>query len=358
MLAKKPALRLPMAVSGALLALACGSGPSQAQTDSLRKPELSMPGRFGETFAAGTFRNVNTQAGGPERVNLDEVLGTRPVVLYYWIAGNPRADEVFQELQKIAVDAGPEHLALYGVVFERGEHDEKAVADRVVSLSIRVPVLQDDDFRLGKRLRVQSVPNVTIFDAEGKLRLTNGASLAQMLEYKMTLGDAVKRVGETGTLGTYGFLSPYFPVKELIGKPCPDFSAPLLSNQVEQRWSSMLSPDKLNVLIFWSVDCPHCRKSLPEINDWLKANGTGMNVISAAKVTSEASRVKTKEFCELNRLVFPTLIDEDLKIANLYQVTSTPTILFIRPDGIIDSVVLNAEEDFAKVAEAKKRSLL
>jgi peroxiredoxin len=351
--------RLLPALLAAPLALACGSGPTEAQVSVPQKPDpLSAPGRFGEPFAAGTLRNVNTQAGGPATVNLDGVLGTRSVVLYYWIAGNPRADEVFQELQELVSDVGTERLALFGVVFQRGERDEKAVADRVVSLGIRVPVLQDDEFRLGKRLRVQSVPNVTIFDAEGRLRLTNGASLIQTLEYKMTLSDAVRRVGETGSLGTYGFLSPYYPVKELIGKPCPDFTAQLLSNRVEQRWSSMLSPDKLNVLIFWSIDCPHCRKSLPEINAWLKENGTGLNVIGAAKVTSEATRVKTQEFCELNSFVFPTLIDEDLRIANLYQVTSTPTILFIRPDGVIDSVVLNAEEDFAKTAEAKKRLLL
>ena len=351
--------RLSLALMLALAAVACGSGPAEAQAPVAQKPDpATAPGRFGEPFAAGTLRNVNPRAGGPATVNLDQVLGTKAVVLYYWIAGNPRADQVFQELQQLSADVGAERLALYGVVFQRGERDEKAVAERVVSLDIRVPVLQDDEFRLGKRLRVQSVPNVTIFDGEGRLRLTNGASLVQVLEYKMTLADAVRRVAETGSLGSYGFLSPYYPVKELIGKPCPDFTAPLLANSVEQRWSSMLSADKLNVLIFWSVDCPHCRKSLPEINDWLKSNGAGVNLISAAKVTGEVDRVKTKEFCELNSFVFPTLIDQDLQIANLYHVTSTPTILIIRPDGVIDSVVLTGGEDFAETVEARKRALL
>jgi peroxiredoxin len=353
-------LRLFLTLASTLLALACSSGPAEAQGQGnlVQKPDLSAPGRFGETFAGGTLTNLNTKAGGPATVNLDQVLGTRPVVLFYWIAGNPRADQVFQELQKLASELGSERLALYGLVYQRNERDKEAIDERVGSLGIKVPVLLDDDFKMGKRLKVQSVPNVTIFDAEGRLRLTNGASMVQMLEYKMTLADAVRRVGETGQLSTYGFLTPYYPVKELVGKRCPDVTAPLLTTKVEQRWSSMLAPDKLNVLIFWSIDCPHCRKTLPEINDWLKANGSGMNVIGAAKVTDEATRVKTKEFCDTNSFVFPTLIDQDFEIANLYQVTSTPTILFIRPDGVIDSVVLNAEEEFAKTAEAKKRALL
>lgn len=358
MLSKNRTCGFPLALLSMLTLVSCGSGPAEAQAKPPQPDPHAAPGQFGEPFAAGTFRNVNRQAGGPETVNLDQILGTRPVALYYWIAGNPRADQVFQELQELSKEAGPERLALYGVVFPRNERDEQAVAERVVSLGIRVPVLQDDDFKLGKRLRVQSVPNVTILDAEGRLRLTNGASLSQTLEYKMTLDTALRRVAETGKLGTYGFLDMYYPVKELIGKPCPDFTAPLLANLVDQRWSAMISPEKLNVLIFWAVDCPHCRKTLPEINEWLKDNGTGVNVIGAAKVTSDALRVKTQEFCDANSFVFPTLVDQDLHIANLFQVTSTPTALIIRPDGVIDSVVLDVDEDFAATVEARKRALL
>jgi thiol-disulfide isomerase/thioredoxin len=345
-----------------LVTVACASeadsAETQAQTPSRSTTSTTGPIQFGEPFAAGAFVNVNRQAGGPANVDLDQTLGTKPVLLYYWIAGNPRADEVFQQVQALADELGSEKLALYGVVFQRNERDVKAVADRVVSLGIKVPVLNDEGFRLGKRLRVQSVPNVTIFDVEGRLRLTNGASLIQGLEYKMDLTAAIRRVAETGTLGTYGFLGRYYPVKELVGKKCPDFKAPLLGNSIEQRWSSMLSDDKVNLLIFWSIDCPHCRKSLPEINTWLKANGEGVNVVSAAKVTDEVTKIKTKEFCDINEFVFPTLADQDLQIAGLYQVTTTPTILIIRPDGVVDSVMLSTEKDFGKTVEAKKKSLL
>ena len=47
-----------------------------------------------------------------------------------------------------------------------------------------------------------------------------------------------------------------------------------------------------------------------------------------------------------------------MKISQLYQVTSTPTILFIGPDGVIDSVVLSTTEDFGTIATRKKAELL
>jgi peroxiredoxin len=342
----------------ALVAVACSEAPVEAQAKSPSAPAAPAQTRFGEPFTAGVMKNVNQQAGGPAQIDLSQTLGKKPVVLFYWIAGNPIADRVFQEVQTLVEEVGRDKVELYGVVYQRSERDIEAVADRVVSLKIKVPVLQDDNFQLGKRLRVQSVPNVTIFDREGRLRLTNGASLNQSLEYKIDLAAAIRRAGETGALTTYGYLSAYYPVKEMIGKKCPDFKAPLLSNSVQQSWSSMLASDKVNVLIFWSVDCPHCRTSLPEINDWVKENGTGINVITVARVTNEANKIKTQEFCSGSGLVFPTLMDQEQAIASLYQVTSTPTIVVIRPDGVIDSVILSSDQDFGKTMEQKKKLFL
>jgi len=56
--------------------------------------------------------------------------------------------------------------------------------------------------------------------------------------------------------------------------------------------------------------------------------------------------------------VFPTLVDKDMQIASLYQVVSTPTLVVIRPDGVIDSVLLSGESDLGQALEQKKQQLL
>jgi len=120
----------------------------------------------------------------------------------------------------------------------------------------------------------------------------------------------------------------------------------------------MLDKSKLNVLVFWSVDCPHCRITLPEFDAWLKQNGEGLHVVSAAKVTSDALRTKTREFCEGNGFAFPTLIDQDLRISALYQVTSTPTFVIITPDGMVEDVLLRGGESVERTLDEKRRKLL
>ncbi len=312
----------------------------------------------GEPFPPGKYRNLNAQAGGPETIDLAADLGKRAVVLVYWVAGHERADQLLLQVQEIEGGKAGADTVVYGVAVPRPGRDAGTIAKRLADLGIRLPVLNDEGFTIGQQLRVQTVPNVNIIDKQGKLRLANGASLLQVIGYEQTVRTAVERVAKTGTIGNYGYLDRYYPVNELVGKECPDFRAPLLSNSVEQRWSGMLKTDQVNVLIFWSVNCPHCRKELPLINAWLRQNREGFNVVSAAGIVDADTKARTKEFCAINNFVFPTLVDQELRISTLYQITSTPTILFIGPDGVIDSVVLSSSESFGDVATRKKQELL
>ena len=312
----------------------------------------------GESFSPGSYKNLNTQAGGPETIDLAASLGQRAVVLVYWVAGHARADEMLQEVQTMADKLPADKAVIYGVAIPRQGRGPVEIAKRLAELDVKLPVLDDTDFAIGQQLHVQTVPNVSIIDKAGKLRMTNGASLMQAVGFEQTVRTAIERAVKTGEIGSYGHLDRYYPVNELVGKQCPDFKAPLLSNSVEQRLSGLIKKDHVNVLIFWSVNCPHCRKELPLINAWLRQNREGYNVVSAAGVPDEDTKARTKAFCDLNNFVFPTLVDRDLAISQLYQVTSTPTILFIGPDGVIDSVVLSSNESFGSLAARKKRELL
>ena len=312
----------------------------------------------GETFAKGTFANFNVQAGGPETIDLEASLGQRAVIFVYWVAGHERADKTLKQIQEIAGKLAADRTVIYGVTYPQAGRAKPEIVKRLADLGIKFPVLDDTGFVLGQQLRVQTVPNISIVDSDGKLRLANGASLLQVIGYEQTVQTAIERAVKHGEVGSYGYLERYYPVNELVGKECPDFKAPLLSNSVEQRLSGLIKKDHVNVLIFWSVNCQHCRRELPIINAWLRQNQEGLNVITAAGIADDVTKTRTKEFCDINKFVFPTLVDHDLRISNLYQITSTPTILFISPDGVVDSVLLSTSDDFGEIATQKKKELL
>jgi thiol-disulfide isomerase/thioredoxin len=359
-------------IAGGWLLVACGGSPAQpevaetapaapaAPAPAAATPAAAPPAvariEPGAIFPSGTYANLN-RSGRPS-VDLAEDLGKRAVVLYYWIAGNEPAERMFHELERLVAELPAGGIALYGVAVPRpGIIEAETIRARVAALGLRSPVLADEGYRLGQMLGVERVPSVSIVDRTGRLRLTNGGSLVHEVAAGTDVAAAIRTAAAAESLATYGALGPYFPVKELEGQPCPDFRAPLLANQVEQRWHSLLDEAKLNVLVFWSVDCPHCRRTLPVINEWLRRHPEDVNLVTAAKAQNEATRARTRQFCEVNDFVFPTLVDEGT-IGKLYRVTTIPTILIIGPDGVVDTAIVTDPEDFGETIERKRQELL
>ena len=123
-------------------------------------------------------------------------------------------------------------------------------------------------------------------------------------------------------------------------------------------FSGLFAAGRVNVLVFWTQDCPHCRKSLPAIEAWYREHPDGVNVVTIAQVSGETGRVRTEEYIRRENLALPTFFDQDFEIGRKYLITSTPTVFVIRPDGVIDSVLLSGEADYGAVFEAKTKQIL
>jgi thiol-disulfide isomerase/thioredoxin len=319
-------------------------------------PTAAQPIAFGDKFPGGVFENMNAGVGGPVSINLGEVIGRKPVVLCMWSVGHHRSEQVFQELQTLIQEVGPQKVALYGILPEGSNKDRDAVRQRLQEMKIAVPVLLDSNYKFIYGLGVLRPPFIAVLDKNGMLRLAGGSSLKQTLEYKMTLEDGIRRVASTGALGTYGLLRDYYPAVEMVGKKVPEFEVNGLDGK-PRRWSTILDPRKPTVLVFWAVTCPHCQKILPSLNEWAKANPQGVNLVSVAAAPNETVRTKTQEYTTQQGLVFPVLLDPDMKLNDIFLVVSTPTMVIVRPDGVVDSVLTLIDQNFAKTLEAKSREL-
>jgi hypothetical protein len=106
------------------------------------------------------------------------------------------------------------------------------------------------------------------------------------------------------------------------------------------------------------VDCPHCREALPELSTWFKSHADGINLVGAARIDNDAVKAKTEEFCKSSGLAFPTFIDADHLIGEAFLVVSTPTLVIVGPNGVVDSVLTTGAVDIPKKLEAKKKELL
>jgi peroxiredoxin len=90
----------------------------------------------------------------------------------------------------------------------------------------------------------------------------------------------------------------------------------------------------------WATWCPPCREEMQTIeNVYQEYKDQGFTVL-AVNMTYQDDPLAVMPFVNEQGLTFPILLDETSAIAKAYQLRSLPSSYFIRPDGIINEVVI------------------
>lgn len=95
-----------------------------------------------------------------------------------------------------------------------------------------------------------------------------------------------------------------------------------------------LADHRVNVVVFWEVWCPHCKRSLPELElHWQRWRDQGVGVVGLTRLTKTASAEGVRAFLADERISFPNG-QEDGEYAKLFAVTGVPAAAVIR-DGVV-----------------------
>jgi peroxiredoxin len=127
-----------------------------------------------------------------------------------------------------------------------------------------------------------------------------------------------------------------------IPAPQPGFLAPEFS--LEEMNGESVSLSSLRgrpVLInFWASWCPPCRSEMPAMQELFAEFADQGFTILAVNATNQDDLSEMKRFVEDNQLQFPILLDQSGTVANLYNLQSLPTSLFINKEGIVENLVI------------------
>lgn len=117
--------------------------------------------------------------------------------------------------------------------------------------------------------------------------------------------------------------SSYWTDQKLAGEPAQSFSTPLISGAS----FDLAAQSRPLVLVFWATWCGPCDVELSRINQMIRdreienQSVLAISVQEDAKIVSEAVRVRD--------YLFPVGLDLKGTIAESYQVSGTPTVLFL-----------------------------
>ena len=137
--------------------------------------------------------------------------------------------------------------------------------------------------------------------------------------------------------------------KVIPGGVAPDVTA-VDTGGAEKTLLSTVGGNKLNLLIFWESDCPHCRKAMPEfMRLYQKYHALGLGVFAAS---SDTDKEKWKQFITTNHLVWENVIlPENSSIHSDYFIQYTPTVVLIDKNGRIVRRFIEVADLDANIAE-------
>lgn len=104
------------------------------------------------------------------------------------------------------------------------------------------------------------------------------------------------------------------------------------------------------VIIFWTSWCPICKAEAPEFNRLMRRHrASGIRVLGINIQESEKrTRAGIKDF----GIRYPVARDGDASMARRYQVSATPTVIFLDAEGVIKYRGTRLPEDYDRRLEA------
>ncbi len=121
---------------------------------------------------------------------------------------------------------------------------------------------------------------------------------------------------------------------DVVGKSATSFGG----NAWAQDWYVGASSDVdltsgVDLVVFWEVWCPHCRREVPELQAMSEKYAGKMDIVGLTRLTRSSTPEKVKEFIEESKLTYPTA-KEDGSVAAHFAVSGIPAAALVK-DGTI-----------------------
>ena len=141
------------------------------------------------------------------------------------------------------------------------------------------------------------------------------------------------------------------PGKKLVGKPAPK----VIFETVDGRQIATGVPsDEILVLEFYVSWCPHCKRTLPDVEKLhQKYKGKGVRVVAVSEDGHTGRKARTEaqiaEYFEELNLTMERVLDPQHKLGNPYKVRSYPAMYLLGKNGVVEALHSGAKRDLVEV---------
>ncbi len=122
-----------------------------------------------------------------------------------------------------------------------------------------------------------------------------------------------------------------------VGNLAPDFTLQTIDGRSITLRDYTAGKGTPIVLNFWATWCPPCRVEMPYFEN---VNNLYSGEVAVLGLNQAESAAVIAEYARDHGLTYPLLVDDDMKVNNLYGVLNLPTTIFIDRNGVVREVLI------------------
>ena len=122
-----------------------------------------------------------------------------------------------------------------------------------------------------------------------------------------------------------------------VGNLAPDFTLQTVDGQSITLSDYVAGGGTPVVLNFWATWCPPCRVEMPYFEN---VNGLYDGQVAVLGLNQAESAATIAGYARDHNLTYPLLVDQDMRVNNLYGILNLPTTIFIDRNGIVREVLI------------------
>lgn len=322
-------------------AAALASAPAHAQN-------IPQIGSSVEPVSLQMLRFAPPFRPAPTPFNMQEMLGKKAVLFFYWMPGYPGSVNELVELDKFAKTLKGGKLVILTASRARDTMETEQIKDVIAAKGITLPVLLDD-MSLMMRIGVTNVPTYVGVNVDKRIAVNDVTNLAHKLQNGQRLKAALESAAKSGSLPQAKGPGQN-AIFQLIGDPAPAFTLPDLNGKSVKL--ADVTSARPTAVVFWSALCPHCQRELPRLQAYLKNNPGKLNILSVTRFNNDEHKQATHKFVKEKGITLPVLVD-DQGVNEAYGVNGIPTWVLVDTKGVVTYAAVGEKDDLNGVLDAE-----
>jgi peroxiredoxin len=288
----------------------------------------------------GQAPELTASDAGGKPVYLADYRG-RTVVLVFWSLDCDVCKKEIRELDE-GISKKKNNMVILALTQNLNPDKNREAANELKKSSSSAVALFDTNNNTAGAFRMSGIPYFVLIDKGGRLVGSGVFAVTQKLQTNTFVEDALT-ADKGGKLPECEFAELAAPEKyaKLIGKEPPNFKLTDLNGNEE---SPLFYKGFANLLIvFWSPQCPHCRRELPRIVSLYEKKGKELNlkIVSVVGVPDKKDKnfegiaASARLIAMQDKLSFPVVLDIGAKSRVDYNVEGVPSLFLVDQSGRI-----------------------